>query len=218
VRADGREEHVSNGEIGVATVEAGGSRELARRAQTTAETMLRDVVELPVDTEEDLAFAAEMLFEVKGQAKNLETMRKKATGPMRAAIKEVDGWFKPATTALQAIEAEVKARMAAGRRRLDEDHAATAAAAAEVASGADTVEEAVAALAVAVEEGAPVKVEGVSFREAWELEVVDEAEVPREYLVPDLPTLREMARRLKCDFAVPGCRAVRRDVVASRSR
>lgn len=193
------------------------AKEMALRELTGAQELLVMAASLPVDTEDDLGFAAEVLADVKGRAKRLDETRKRATGPMREAIKEVDGWFAPVKKALAVVEAEVKARVSLGRQRLDEERARTAAAAAQVAREAGTVEEAVAALAVAVEEGAPVRVAGVSFREAWELEVYDEAALPREYLVPDWQRLRALARERKGDLDVPGCRAVRRDVVASRS-
>jgi hypothetical protein len=57
------------------------------------------------------------------------------------------------------------------------------------------------------------KVEGVQYRELWALEIIDPSAIPREYLIPDEKRLSEMARSLKNDFNIPGCKATSRRIV-----
>jgi len=48
-------------------------------------------------------------------------------------------------------------------------------------------------------------VDGLSGRSAWRVIIDDEQLIPREYLVPNMVLLNATARRMKRDFAVPGC-------------
>lgn len=57
------------------------------------------------------------------------------------------------------------------------------------------------------------KVEGVQYREIWQLEILNPLEIPREFLIPDEKRLGEMARSLKHDFKIPGCKAVSKRIV-----
>lgn len=59
------------------------------------------------------------------------------------------------------------------------------------------------------------KVEGVSYREVWEFEIVNEALIPREYLVPDLKRIGGVIRAMKGSAQIPGVRAYSRRVVAA---
>ena len=67
----------------------------------------------------------------------------------------------------------------------------------------------------AVEVLAP-KPAGVSEREDWAIEIVDETQIPREYWAIDTARLQREARALKDKFNVPGVKAIRRMVPVFR--
>jgi septal ring factor EnvC (AmiA/AmiB activator) len=56
--------------------------------------------------------------------------------------------------------------------------------------------------------GNPVKTAGVSIRENWHFEVTDANLLPREYLLPDMVKLNQLARALKGTTSIPGGKAV----------
>ncbi|MEN6310773.1 MAG: hypothetical protein ABFD80_04465 [Acidobacteriota bacterium] len=49
-----------------------------------------------------------------------------------------------------------------------------------------------------------VTVEGFRERTQWSAEVVDVNQIPREYMIPDMPKLNKLAVALKHQFAIPG--------------
>jgi hypothetical protein len=64
----------------------------------------------------------------------------------------------------------------------------------------------------------PAKVEGVSFMERWEFEVVDPRLVPREYLAVDEKKIGGVVRSLKGEAKIPGVRIWSTKTVAARAR
>ena len=173
---------------------------------------------VPIDVELDLAFAAEVLSEVKGRVARLEERRKRATRPLLEAKAEIDSWFRPVVQLLEGAERGLKSRMAEARGRFAAAHAEEAAAAREIAreaAAAGDLEGAVEAMALAVP--ARVAVAGAAFRDSWEVEVIDPASVPREWCVPDVRALREAARAAGGALAVPGVRVYRVTTVAGRA-
>lgn len=113
-------------------------------------------------------------------------------------------------------EAARRAREAEAAGRAEEARKA-AAEAAKLAAQAVKVEEKSAdkietlqlreAMVVApvVEREAP-KVAGVSTREVWRFEVLDAAQVPRQYLAVDEAKIRKVVQALKADAQIPGVR------------
>jgi hypothetical protein len=57
---------------------------------------------------------------------------------------------------------------------------------------------------------------GVSLRETWEFEVVNEALIPRKFLVPDLTMIRRYGQNMKHQAEIPGIRFYSKKSVASR--
>jgi len=47
---------------------------------------------------------------------------------------------------------------------------------------------------------------GLSMREVWKFEIVDEMAIPREYLMPDLAKIRKTVQELKGEAKIPGVR------------
>ena len=126
--------------------------------------------------------------------------------------------LKGSTTAWYAAEQQ---RIAAEeeRRRIEAEEMAGLAADAEAAGDTDTAAAAVmeAALAQASVSVVP-KVAGTSMREVWRAVVVNAAELPREYLVPNQRLLDDMAKATKGAVPVPGVRFERTYVNSTRAK
>ncbi len=60
---------------------------------------------------------------------------------------------------------------------------------------------------------APAKAEGVSLRENWTFEIVDESLIPREYLIPDEVKIRKVVVALKDKTNIPGVKAINRPII-----
>jgi len=60
------------------------------------------------------------------------------------------------------------------------------------------------------------KVDGVSFREVWDFEVVAASQIPPEYLVPDLVAIRKVVQALKGKTAIAGIRVFTKPVTSVR--
>ena len=57
------------------------------------------------------------------------------------------------------------------------------------------------------------KTEGLTLRENWTFEIVDESLIPREYLVPDLVKIRKVVQVMKDRANIPGIRVFNNPVV-----
>lgn len=61
------------------------------------------------------------------------------------------------------------------------------------------------------------KVAGVSSRQVWKFEIVDGAQIPREYMVPDEKAIGAVVRALGERANIPGVRVYAETVISSRS-
>lgn len=185
-----------------------------KQEETAAQTALREIEALPVTTDEELAFAAEILVDCKTAWSTLETQKKTATDPLNATIKTIRDWFRPAQDLYVKAESALKAKIAAYHRfKQEEKAAAMLAAQAVVATG---TEQEIRAAVEAIPDLAP-RVEGVSVRETWTYEIVDLSLLPREWMVPNHQALAEAAKQYKGELAIPGVRPVAKDIVAART-
>ena len=83
---------------------------------------------------------------------------------------------------------------------------------------ADLATELVTASAAIVITPAPLKADGLARRQLWKYEVIDAAQVPREYLTVDHPKLGAVVRALKGAVQIPGVRVwVERTIAATRT-
>ncbi len=57
------------------------------------------------------------------------------------------------------------------------------------------------------------KTEGLAMRENWDFEVVDEAAIPREYLIPNEVKIRRVVKTLKDKTNIPGIRVFNRPIM-----
>lgn len=61
------------------------------------------------------------------------------------------------------------------------------------------------------------KVEGVSFRDDWDFEIVTAALIPREYLTPDLVRIRGVVKAMKAATNIPGVKVIQKRIAAVRA-
>src|SRR5512142_650141 len=139
-----------------------------------------------ITTPEARALINEQLVAVKTLNKELETERTSVTKPMNAALKVVNGWFKPRQTLLTAVEDACKDAIWRYDRALqaEQQRQLTAAAEAYQAGNTEAAAEALAAIP-----DVPV-VAGTSVSTRRVLRVVAPDMVPREYCSPDPGKLR----------------------------
>lgn len=79
---------------------------------------------IPLDTQEGVDMAGEMMAMAVALKAEKEEQRKSVTGPLNAAVKTINSWFKPVTETCDSIVAVLKARviesLAAAEVRQDE--------------------------------------------------------------------------------------------------
>ncbi len=191
--------------------------ELAPKAERNAQALAM-VEAMPVATEEDHAFAGEVLLMVKAQWKELEEKRTAVTGPINEALKELNSWFKPVQAPLKEAERILKEKISAfiiARKAANEAAMLAAAQAAQAGDGKAAL------VHVGAIQEAP-KVAGISVKEVWDFEVVNLDEVPREYLMVDERKVREAIwyadTEKRAPLLIPGLRFVLRGQVTARAK
>ena len=154
--------------------------ELANRAQELYEQVpyIRDY---PIRSEQDVADLTRGAREFAATLDAVEEERKSITRPIREDEKLVNEAYRPYTTALNAMLAAIKGRIARYQTELQAEQRRLQAAAVE-SFKAGAPERGVALMAQV-----PLAVEtpGVSVRDRWTFEVTDPDAVPRELCSPD---------------------------------
>jgi hypothetical protein len=115
-------------------------------------------------------------------------MRKRATGPMYAGIREVESWFKPLLDTLQQVERHLKGGISSYRVALEKTERAAREAAAVAAETGDSTA-LVAALEASTAAAAPPPGRATA-RMVWEPTAADAKLVPREYMTVDWSALK----------------------------
>jgi len=60
---------------------------------------------------------------------------------------------------------------------------------------------------------AAAKADGVSLRDNWTFEIIDESLIPREYLIPDEVKIRKVVVAMKDKTNIPGVKAINRPII-----
>lgn len=190
--------------------------ELAREKIDAAEA-LDTIRTFAITTREDLDMASEILLDVKGKLKWLEEKRLSITRPINEGLDAIRSLFRAPEAHYAECEKALKGKIAAYHaEQVARNQAAMAAAAAANLNGDRAG--VTAALSVV---GTPDKAAGVSVREAWDFEVVNEQLVPREYLLVDHVRIRkDMQHSASQDgspMPIPGVRFFTKAVVTARA-
>jgi hypothetical protein len=153
----------------------------ATEEQTKAAQALSFVKALEITCDEEYAFAGELLTDAVVKFKAIEEKRTGITKPILAGKRAVDELFKPTLDKLKEIESNLRAKI--GAYSLQQERARREAmleSAAEYSVGGTPT-------AIIPE---PPKAQGVSTSVAWDIELVDENLVPREFCSPDFQKIR----------------------------
>lgn len=210
-------------------------------------------VPLPITSHDDYLVVAGELKKVKAYEKVVEEALgphiqrahatwKGLTEQRRAALEKAKVWERECKQAMAAYDEEqerirreeqrrleAEARKAEEARRLEEAAALEAEGVAEgdeekIRAAEELVSEPVETPVVSIEKETP-KVAGVSYRETWDLKVVDlhklvkhVAEHPDlvNLVQPNTVALRQMARSLKDNMRIPGVKAFAKKTVSAR--
>jgi hypothetical protein len=173
-------------------------RELAT-LQRAAEADAAALATLTVDV--DATDLDAFLTDVVRRKDAAVAMRKRATGPMYTAIKEIESWFRPLVTALEGAERHLKAVLGAQRlAALDAEREARelAAAAADVGDAGALLE----ALTVAADAGAKDGARATT-RYAWTVKRISEDLLPDEWWTPNTAAIEAHAKGFAGDGDAP---------------
>lgn len=196
-------------------VDLAQKEKLAQDAANETESMLALLHSFEVTTKESFEECAAILKDVTGRIKFLDEERKISVEPLNQEVKRINGWFKPALDRLKDIQTTIKSAMARYEvRQREEQQRLMAAAAAEAQRVLATSPEGMVKAQALVTEAAAAQapqVSGVSGREVWTWEVVDEAALDRRFLMPN-PKAIEAWVKEHGDKDVPAGVKVVRDV------
>ncbi len=154
-----------------------------------AETTFAQLIGIQINSQGALDAANKLLQDVKGKMKALEAQRTSVTKPMLDAKKQIDAWFKPAKGALTKLETLLKE--AIGGYLTAQETARLAALQAGDHEGALAIDQ-------------PTIPAGLATRTIWNFEVIDEAFIPREYIVIDAAKIQQHVNIYKAQSTIPG--------------
>ena len=172
--------------------------------------------ELHIVNAEQYEEAAEILKEIKGRLKQLETKRKWFTEPLLEMKKRTDSLFKGPSNSLKQAESAIKKGMVAysqetERKRLELEQKARELAASEAATVAEVHD----VLVEAVTRGVTPKVSGVVVKKVTKFEISDPNLLPRKFLKPNEAAIRNAVRG---GGEIPGVRVWQEDQISAGSR
>lgn len=161
--------------------------------------------------EKEYEEATELLKVTKGKIKLLDQERTLAVKPMNDQVREINNWFKKPLDKLKSIETSLKTMLGEYQiRQRQEQERLLAEAAAKETSHA----EAQLLVLEAAKKTAPA-VAGVSVREVWKWDLLDEKKVPHEFYSID-PSKIEAAVKAGAR-EIPGVRIYKDTRVAVRA-
>jgi len=152
---------------------------------------LKDIESFEIEDSEDFELAAEILKEVKRNAKEIDARRKRVTDPIKNALEEFKGWYNPALSTLIKMEAILKAKIASfseAERRRNEAAMLKASTAAQKGDFEGAHQ---ASRQIVEATGA----KGITVQQRWTYVVEDVSKVPREFLTVNHPLIRQYIRK-----------------------
>jgi hypothetical protein len=196
--------------VGNPTVRAEAEAE-SRDAQDALE-MIR---EFEITSQQDYDAADELLGEAKQAWKKWDAKRKKAVVPLNQAKAEIQSWFKPILDLYAEAETILKGKIAAYSRAQPQKQDALLAQAQQAYQQGDVIQmrhDLRAASQAEVQQSS-----NISITQLWRYDVVDAAQLPREYLIPDIAKISATVRKLKDQTRIPGVRVWAEDNVIRRN-
>lgn len=163
---------------------------------------------LDVSSPDTAEIASGVLNDIKSATARLTAVKTDITRPAMESLAKIKALFAPLETTLkeadQIVRKKVLAYTIAEQDRIEAQKAKIAA---RVEKGTMRSDTAVAKLGAV---GEVAKTEGIRVQTRRQLEIVDEALIPREYLVPDRDAI---TKALFADLVVPGAKLVEKKIV-----
>lgn len=190
------------------------------RAETVAEQAeAQDALVLirsfEIQSQADYDAADELLGEAKRAWKTWDAKRKKAVVPINEAKAEIQSWFKPVLDLYAEAESILKGKIAAYTRAQPQQQDALLQQAQYAYQQGDVVQ--MKTQLAAASEAEVQQSSNISITQLWRYEVVDAAQLPREYLIPDLARISAAVRKMKDQTRIPGVRVWAEDSVIRRN-
>ncbi len=184
---------------------------------TQAQEALTEVTAFEITDGESMTFAADVLAETKGNHKRLDDKRKEITQPINAALKATNLLFKPALDFYKMCESAIKMKMLQANARAQQAAQAALQAASDSAAAGDSQG---VMLEIAKHDDAVnlPAADGIQYRSTWKFRIIDDKQIPREFLTPDLKLIEGHVRHKKDATAIPGIEAYEDQTVASASK
>jgi len=185
----------------------------AENAGKDAQGVLDEMESLVIASQEDMEFAAAILKEIKGKAKNLTAMRDAATKPMAAALSTVRSWFLEPLKLLLSCEKQIKLKMSDA---MDSEHDRMSAALQEV--GDLAVSQGSAGSTIQEVNSKFSDIAGISTRISFSFDILDMSKVPDKYIAVCEKTVMSDIRAAKGNINIPGIRVIRNTSIAASSK
>jgi len=212
------------------------TEQIARREETQAVEMLNVATLAVVESDTQYVSAKTFRQAANTALKNADAMEKSATKLILEGLEVVRSWFRPTKAALKeaketldrkitkfeldrekarlAEEARLREKARADQAKLDEKAAALEAKGKPVQAAA--AREAAASVVTPAVASTIPKVAGTHHTDVWDIEIIDEKLIPRDYLMVDEAKIEKMVKAMDGQIEIPGVRNFKRRSQASR--
>lgn len=171
---------------------------------------------LTIEKDEDMTGATELLTKINLAGDMIKKRKEEITKPLNEALKSARDLFRPLEEAQQNAKNIVAEKMIAYRRAVEENRRKEEAKlAARVEKGTMKMETAQRKMEELPQEQKSVKTDAgaVSFKETPVPVIFDEAQIPRQYLVPDMVKINKAVR---AGIEIPGIKVEMRTDLSNR--
>ena len=171
---------------------------------------------LTIEKDEDMTGATELLTKINLAGDMIKKRKEEITKPLNEALKSARDLFRPLEDAQQNAKNIVAEKMIAYRRAVEENRRKEEAKlAARVEKGTMKMETAQRKMEELPQEQKSVKTDAgaVSFKETPVPVIFDEAQIPRQYLVPDMVKINKAVR---AGIEIPGIKVEMRTDLSNR--
>lgn len=188
-------------------------------ADLTSASLIDRAARLKIDNDTSLKIAGELLVQIKGEIKCVEAQWEPLVKSAHATHKLATALRNNEAEPLIAAEASLKKmiadyQVAQAKAMREAEERMTAQLQAE-AREAGVAPEQLSGLAVVAPP--PAKVAGVSTRVVWKHRIIDEALIPREYLVPNEKAIAGVVASLGPQAKIPGVEVYEDTIVSARA-
>ncbi len=192
--------------------------------------LIKIAKELVIETEEQATEASEMVKKLKELENEIrasfDPVIDKAYKAHKEAIAQRDEHLKPVLEAQKKIKdclskwkekEELKRlqeamRIAEEKRKEEEEKRLQQAELLEKMGETEKANEILEQPIFCAPETEKIKVEGISFAEIWTYEIINEAEIPREYLMPDEKKINSVVKAMKNNIEIPGIKIFKKTI------